>query len=75
MMKSLILLGALLMPACSHFTESGRMDRAYAKHVKEVKQMRVAREQRQAQAFRESARVPPPPPESPLTVSVSSGGQ
>ena len=50
-MKSLILLGALLMPACSHFTESGRLDRAYAKHMKEVKQMRVAREQRQAQAF------------------------
>ena len=45
-MKSLILLGALLMPACSHFTESGRLDRAYAKHMKEVKQMRVAREQR-----------------------------
>ena len=74
-MKSLILLLALLLPACSHFTESGRLDRAYAKHMKQVKQMRLARQQQRAQAFREAAKPPPAPPESPVTVSVTSGEQ
>jgi hypothetical protein len=74
-MKSLILLCALLMPACSHFTESGRIDRAYAKHMKQLNQARLAHEQRRAHSFREAAKLPPPPPESPLTVSVSSGDQ
>jgi hypothetical protein len=74
-MKSLILLCALLMPACSHFTESGRIDRAYAKHMKQVKQARLAHEQRRAHLFREAAKLPPAAPESPVTYAVSSGDQ
>ena len=74
-MKSLVLLFALITPACSHFTESGRLDRAYAKHMKQVNQVRLAREQRRAHSFREAAKPPPPPPESPLAYSVSSGDQ
>ena len=47
-MKSLclVLLVAFAMPGCSRFTESGRMDRAYYKQLKEVK---VAREKRRKQ--------------------------
>jgi len=47
-MKSLclVLLVAFAMPACSRFTSSGRMDRAYYKQLKEVK---VAREKRRKQ--------------------------
>ena len=79
-MKYLILLFALLLPACSHFTESGRLDRAYYKHMKDV---RVAHEQRRARLMRDLARMPSPTtppallatPEGPLSVSVSSGDQ
>jgi hypothetical protein len=73
-MKSLVLLFALITPACSHFTQSGRMDRAYARHMKEV---RIAREQRRARLLREISKPPPSPPtrESPVTVSVTSGDQ
>jgi hypothetical protein len=79
-MKCLILLFALLLPACSHFTERGRLDRAYYKHMKDV---RVAREQRRACLMHDVARMPSPatPPallakqEGPVSVSVSSGDQ
>jgi hypothetical protein len=74
-MKPLLLLCALFLPACSHFTESGRIDRAYARHMKEINKMRVVRQQERAKAFREAAKVPPPPPENPVMVSVNSGDQ
>jgi hypothetical protein len=43
--------------------------------MKQLKQARLAHEQRRAHSFREAAKLPPPPPETPLTVSVSSGDQ
>jgi hypothetical protein len=65
-MKSvcLVILLALSTPACSYFTKSGRMDRAYYKQLKQVK---AAREKRRKQLIQhQRAEVPslrntPPP--------------
>jgi hypothetical protein len=66
-MKSLcvVLLLAMSLPACSRFTKTGRMDRAYYKQMKQVK---VAREKRRKQLIhQQSAKIPSPDAPPPLT--------
>ena len=64
-MKSicLALLVALSLPGCSQFTASGRMDRAYYKHLKQVKKQREKR--RKDLIARQRAEVPSLPDTSP----------
>lgn len=55
---------ALTMPACSRFTKTGRIDRAY---YKQMKQAKIAREKHREQLVaRQRAEMPPlrdsPPP-------------
>ena len=63
------LLLALSFPACSHFTASGRMDRAYYKQMKKV---RVAKERRRARLAKDIAKMPKPndTPEMPVTTTT-----
>ena len=71
-----ILLGCLLLPSCSHFSQTGRQRLAYAKYVKKQSNNRV----RQQTKFKKT-RVPSPGPSEPKEItgmsespqSVSSG--
>ena len=59
-MKSLCLVLFLALsttPACSHFTASGRQERAYAKYLKKSK---IDRERRLARFHRDAVKIPPP---------------
>ncbi|MFL6590611.1 MAG: hypothetical protein ACJ8M4_10615 [Chthoniobacterales bacterium] len=62
---SLALLLAVALPGCSRFTESGRMDRAYYKHMKQVNKERDKRKKRMLEHQRgetPSLRTQSPPP-------------
>ena len=69
----LLLAMSVSLPACSHFTASGRMDRAYYKHMKKI---RVARERRRARMAKEIAKMPKPnaTPEMPLMTTTTMEG-
>jgi hypothetical protein len=55
---SLVILIAFSTPACSRFTKTGRMDRAY---YKQLKQASVAREKHRKNLIRQqSAKIPAP---------------
>jgi hypothetical protein len=61
---SLVILIAFSTPACSRFTKTGRMDRAY---YKQLKQASVAREKRRKNMIRQqSAKLPSPDAPPPL---------
>ena len=67
----LVLLLSLATPACSRFTKTGRMDRAYYKQLKQAKTVRAKERQR---LFRKRTEIPAPtdppllqPTEAPAT--------
>ena len=66
---ALLLAFSVSVPACSHFTASGRMDRAYHKQIKKV---RVAKERRRARMAKDIAKMPKPndTPEMPVTTTT-----
>lgn len=71
---TLLLALSASLPACSHFTASGRMDRAYNKHMKKI---RVAKERRRERMAREIAKMPKATdtPQIPLTTATEEGPQ
>ena len=74
---SVALLLALAVPGCSRFTATGRMDRAYYKHMKQVKAQREKQRKRMVEHQRAempSLRQPSPPPLQ-MNVQPQSDGQ
>jgi hypothetical protein len=65
---ALILLACFLLPSCSHFTQSGRQQLAYAKYVR--KQSGIRQHQ---QAKFKKPRVPKAPANSPDQVATGVG--
>jgi hypothetical protein len=53
----LLLLLALATPGCSRFTKTGRMDRAYYKHLEQVKSKRAKERER---LFQKRTAIPAP---------------
>jgi hypothetical protein len=64
------------LPACSHFTENGRRQHAYAKQMKKI---RVDREHRMAELHKKAPKMPPKemmvPSEPRESVQMSEGPQ
>ena len=73
---SVALLLVLALPGCSRFTAAGRMDRAYYKHMKEVKAQREKRNKRLVEHQRAempSLRSQSPPPLQETVVTQPDG--
>jgi PBP1b-binding outer membrane lipoprotein LpoB len=68
---AIVLLGCFLLPSCSHFTQNGRQQAAYAKYVKKQSNNRV----RQQVKFKKT-KVPSMPLSDPqLSAATGDGPQ
>ncbi len=65
----LLLLAVLLLPSCSHFSQSARQQRAYAKYVRQQSHNRV----RQQTKFKKT-KVPSPQASQPAISSGATDG-
>ena len=64
---TLLLLIALVMPACSRFSDTNRQQRAYAKYVRKQS---AARQQQRAKVQRTQQEIPAAEPRTDVTTSV-----